>query len=339
MINENKLIDEKIMVSVYCLAYNHEKYIRDTLEGFVSQKTSFCYEVFVHDDASTDRTACIIKEYADNYPHIIKPIFQKENQYSKGIRILTTYIFPKMTGKYVAICEGDDYWCCSDKLQRQVDILEADEGLSACVHQTEELNCKDGTQKKVCDYDEDCIVKLEDVIQRGNGVYQISSLMYRRSYLNDLPTFCTSMKHVGDYPLSIYLSLIGNVYYINELMSVYRLFSSSESWTSNNLGKRNSMRWVENCKAAINMLKQADEFSEFKYHKQFMSVILKYELDIERITKSRWIIFKRKYKDIRKEMQGIYYLKWVVGYILPESMVCQMRKVKNFILAKGNYEK
>lgn len=74
---------EEIMVSVYCLAYNHEKYIKDCLEGFVKQKTNFKYEVIVHDDASTDNTANIIKEYADKYPDIIKPILQKENQYSQ----------------------------------------------------------------------------------------------------------------------------------------------------------------------------------------------------------------------------------------------------------------
>lgn len=92
-------MNDKIMVSVYCLTYNHEKYIRDTLNGFISQVTNFKYEVFVHDDASTDKTASIIKEYANKYPNIIKPIFQTENQYSKGIRIFRTYIYPKMSGK------------------------------------------------------------------------------------------------------------------------------------------------------------------------------------------------------------------------------------------------
>ena len=116
---------QEIVVSTYCLAYNHEKFIRDALEGFVSQKTNFRYEVLVHDDASTDGTARIIREYEEKYPDIIKPIYQKENQYSKGIDIVGTIITPRLKGTYIAICEGDDYWTDPEKLQRQVDILEA----------------------------------------------------------------------------------------------------------------------------------------------------------------------------------------------------------------------
>lgn len=72
-------MSNEVVVSAYCLAYNHEKYIKSALEGFVSQKTDFKYEVFVHDDASTDKTADIINQYAKRYPNIIKPILQKEN--------------------------------------------------------------------------------------------------------------------------------------------------------------------------------------------------------------------------------------------------------------------
>ena len=74
---------ENVVVSVYCLAYNHEKYIEETLKGFVSQITNFKYKVIIHDDASTDRTADIIREYVSLYPDILEPIFQNENMYSK----------------------------------------------------------------------------------------------------------------------------------------------------------------------------------------------------------------------------------------------------------------
>ena len=117
-------MSNEVVVSAYCLAYNHEKYIKSASEGFVSQKTDFKYEVFVHDDASTDKTADIINQYAKRYPNIIKPILQKENQYSKGVDISQEIIFPRMKGKYVAICEGDDYWCDNNKLQKQVNSLQ-----------------------------------------------------------------------------------------------------------------------------------------------------------------------------------------------------------------------
>lgn len=121
-----------ILVSVVCLSYNHEKYIRDALDGFVMQKTNFGFEVIIHDDASTDNTIVIIKEYAEKYPDIIKPIFEKENQYSKpGGDILGKTIMA-CQGKYLAFCEGDDYWIDPNKLQKQVDYLEEHPECSLC---------------------------------------------------------------------------------------------------------------------------------------------------------------------------------------------------------------
>ena len=128
--------ENDIKVSVYCLAYNHEKFIRNTLDGFVSQKTNFKYEVIIHDDASTDNTTNIIREYEEKYPDIIKPIYQTENQYSKGIGIIPNYIVPRIRGKYVAACEGDDYWCDDYKLQKQFDYMEKHSECSMCVHNT-----------------------------------------------------------------------------------------------------------------------------------------------------------------------------------------------------------
>jgi len=89
------------------------------------QQCDFDYEILIHDDASVDRTADIIREYELKYPAIIRPIYQKENQYSKGQRgISLKYNFPRARGKYIALCEGDDYWTDSLKLQKQVEFLE-----------------------------------------------------------------------------------------------------------------------------------------------------------------------------------------------------------------------
>ena len=112
------------LVSIVCTTYNHENYIRQALDGFIMQQCSFPIEVIVHDDASTDNTAAIIREYAQKYPDIIKPILQTENQYSKGYNIWE-YLFTQVAkGKYIAICEGDDYWIHPLKLKIQVDFLE-----------------------------------------------------------------------------------------------------------------------------------------------------------------------------------------------------------------------
>ena len=126
-------MNDDVVVSVLCTAYNHEKYIRSALDGFVNQKTNFRYEVLINDDASTDHTAAIIAEYEAKHPDIIKPVYQTENQYSKGVSITKSILFPQSKGKYTAICEGDDYWCDENKLQKQVDFLESHQEYAACL--------------------------------------------------------------------------------------------------------------------------------------------------------------------------------------------------------------
>lgn len=120
--NKNNIKNTEPLVSIDFITYNHEAYIRDALEGFLMQKTNFTFEVLIHDDASTDQTANIIQEYEKKYPDIIKPIYQTENQYSKGVEITTQIQFPHARGKYIALCKGDDYRKDHFKLQKQVDI-------------------------------------------------------------------------------------------------------------------------------------------------------------------------------------------------------------------------
>ena len=120
-------MEKQIIVSIRCLVYNHEPYLRQCLDGFVMQKTNFRFEAIVHDDCSTDNSAKIIQEYAAKYPEIIKPIFETENQYSKHDGSLRRKMEDACKGKYIALCEGDDYWTDPLKLQKQVDILENDD--------------------------------------------------------------------------------------------------------------------------------------------------------------------------------------------------------------------
>lgn len=120
------------LVTIRCITYNHEPFIRQCLEGFVMQKTNFPFEAIVHDDASTDGTAAIIREYAEKYPDIIKPIYETVNQYSKHDGSLRKIMDAHTRGKYIAMCEGDDYWTDPLKLQKQVDILENNPSVSLC---------------------------------------------------------------------------------------------------------------------------------------------------------------------------------------------------------------
>ncbi len=115
--------DAAPLVTIRCITYNHERFIEDAIEGFLIQETDFPFEILIHDDASTDRTAEIVKEYAQAYPKLIHAILQTENQYSRGKRIANILV-PLCRGKYIAVCEGDDYWTDPRKLAIQVDFLE-----------------------------------------------------------------------------------------------------------------------------------------------------------------------------------------------------------------------
>lgn len=140
---------EKPLVSICCVTYNHENYIRDCLDSFLMQKTNFQFEVIIHDDASTDNTAKIICEYVEKYPDLFVPILQTDNQYSKGIKPYQTYVYPRAKGKYIAVCEGDDYWTDPYKLQKQVDFLESNNDYVLTCHRYRKLD--DNLDKWLCD--------------------------------------------------------------------------------------------------------------------------------------------------------------------------------------------
>lgn len=259
---------KKPQVSIVCNVFNHEKYIRKALEGFIMQKTSFPFEVLIHDDASTDNSAAIIREYERKFPEIIKPIYQTENQYSKRIGINKTFQAPRAKGKYIAFCEGDDYWTDPYKIQKQFDILEHHTDCSMCVHTIQEV-LEDGTltmKFRPSTSMEECSLDTAQFLTiRSAYPFQTGSFFMRTSlwleYNENPPAFKKAIS-VGDEPMLLYMAAKGKIYYLSQCMSVYRVFSSS-SWSSINkytLEKR-SKRALE----TYNMMCLYDEYTEHKY--------------------------------------------------------------------------
>ncbi len=246
-----------MMVSVYCLAYNHGKYIKDALEGFVNQVTDFEYEVFVHDDASTDNTVELILEYARKYPDIIKPIIQTENKYSQGISIFYNYIFPKMSGKYIAACEGDDYWCERDKLQKQIDFLENNEDYVACAHDSIVLDYRKDDRILFSSRRKSGQISMREIVD-WKCIFQSASLVYRRR-MRDIPQL-RSINGMGDYSFALQMRDCGKIYYMKEPMSVYRV-NVEGSWSM-----RNSDRNRNAC-TMIEILEEFDSLSAGKYRR------------------------------------------------------------------------
>ena len=264
-------MDDEIKVTIYCVAYNHEKYIRDTLEGFVNQKTNFKYEVLINDDASTDNTAAIIREYEEKYPDLIIPFYQTENQYSKGngdCKYIFNKFFEKVTrGKYVAYCEGDDYWCDENKLQLQYDMLESGKGYVASVHQTKRIQCITGEESdySVCEGD---TLDLETILMHWGNAGHMSSLMTTKEYYLERPEFTELL--AGDFGIFIYIALTGSVSYINNTMSVYREYSGATSWSNKNQTGSERLKQLYDIRMKeMDAFEKADEYSGRKYHKIF----------------------------------------------------------------------
>lgn len=214
--------NQDIKVTIRCITYNQKDYIRQCLDGFVMQRTNFRFEAIVHDDASTDGTAEIVREYAEKYPDIIKPIFETENQYSKHDGSLGRIMNANTRGQYVAICEGDDYWTDPLKLQKQVDFLDANPQCFLTYHA-----CKNvfSTQCKVkILYGESVKKSYSDIDIISLYPFQTATVMYRKEILDsDLykkaqAIGCTA----GDQILFLTASRLGTIEGVNEQMSVYR---------------------------------------------------------------------------------------------------------------------
>lgn len=201
---------EKIVVSIVCTAYNHENYIEDAIKGFLMQETNFAFEVIIHDDASTDGTVQIIKSYEEKYPLLIKPIYQRINQFSqnkKPFNISTK----KAIGKYVALCEGDDYWTDSNKIQLQCDFLNRNEEYSCCYHDAfsffEEKIISHSTAIKK-DFSK------KDLLY-NKFIFRTLSLVYRNVF-SDFPEEKNYAEN-GDIFLMSLLGLHGKGKYIDEI--------------------------------------------------------------------------------------------------------------------------
>lgn len=262
VLNEELNLDN-VAVSIYCLAYNHKNYISTALDSFLMQKTNFNFRIIVHDDASTDGTADILREYASKYPEKLVVILQKENQYSKGTRIISEYIIPRCKGKYVAVCEGDDYWIDDQKLQKQYDYMESHPNCYLCAHSGLSVDAETKKPLGKTIYSKDvCEVSIEDAIAGFGRIVLTNSFFQRIECCRENPYFRT-ISPCGDYIMPIIAALQGTVAYIPDIMSAYRLTSNKDSVTAKMRTNHSFRRgYTEKYDA---MLSALDEHTESKY--------------------------------------------------------------------------
>jgi len=255
---------EEPLVSISCITYNHEPFIRQCLDGLMMQKTDFLFEILIHDDASTDGTVSIIQEYESIYPNIIKPIYEEENQWIKGRRGSCVFNFPRAKGKYIALCEGDDYWTDPLKLQKQVDFLETHEDVSMCFHNVKIINPEGNRTGDFRRYNKDQYVPVEDMLKSRGDFCPTASFVFRTQYIKSgYPDFCMNC-FVGDWSLQLYLSYKGKIYYFDKEMSVYR-FGEAGAWTRTFRKSEFSPKKIKQLMSGLEMTDGINALFNYKY--------------------------------------------------------------------------
>jgi len=209
------------LVSVCCITYNHEPYIEDALEGFLTQETDFPFEILIHDDASTDMTADIIREYEAAYPNLIRPIYQVENQYSKGNKPGLN-ILQRARGKYIALCEGDDYWIDTEKMQKQAEFLETHLEYGLVHADGHFYYVKNG--KTIKNYirqgrrNPNLVDDPYEAILRSEYPVLTCSTMFRKSLSDQIAHDSFPRFKMGDTLLWLELAQRGKIYFFDEAM-------------------------------------------------------------------------------------------------------------------------
>lgn len=258
---------ESVKVTIWCVTYNHRDYIEKALNGFVKQKTKFNYEVLVFDDASTDGTSDIVRQYVKKYPEIIKGYLAHTNTYNHPDRkrLSADFVKAHASGKYIAFCEGDDYWIYDYKLQKQYDWMESYPNTSLCVHNAIRYDeQKKEVLPQIMDMDSQYL-DPEEVFFCRKGRVPAASYFFRKEYWDTLPSFYDACP-VGDEPLRWWLTHNGDVYYMDKVWSV-RNYMHDGSWNKKIVSDLNFYQnYLRRFEKSILL---ADEETNYRFHKLF----------------------------------------------------------------------
>lgn len=234
-----------VKVSIICLAYNQAQFIEQTIESCLGQTADFAYEILIHDDASTDGTSEIIREYSDKYPKIVKATFETMNQISQGNANFLDDMFKRAEGEYIALCDGDDYWIDNRKLQKQVDYLENNKDCHVCFHPVR-IEFVDGSKPNNIYPIPNSSSKeftINELIRRN--YIHTCSVMYRRGAFNKIPTGILPR----DWYLHVYFASRGKtIGFMPDVMAVYRRHAGGIWWESqgkmDQLMKAHGIEWL-----------------------------------------------------------------------------------------------
>ena len=291
---------EKPLVTVSCITYNQEKYIEDAIKGFLLQKTDFPFEIIIHDDASTDNTTNIVREYAKKYPRIIKIILQKENQHSQGKKV-STFIFKIAQGDYIAICEGDDYWTDPQKLQIQASKMKGHPECRISFHAVKIFIGKDelsNSDPRCKHHEEEQIFDPATTLAGGGSFMRTPSIMIHRDVVINLPDFYYAAP-CGDYILQFLGSLNGGALYINRAMAVYRI-KTDGSWSKS---IEDVDTYIKHYAQIIDSYLTINRYFNRKYEKEIISLVTPSAIKLAKLN-----FKKKKFEEFKKFIKTAYTL-------------------------------
>ncbi len=318
-------MDDKPLLSICCITYNHEEFIKDTLDGFLMQKTDFSIEIIIHDDASTDNTAQIIKDYARKDNKIV-PILRSTNLKSTGEPIFPI-TFKKAKGKFIAMCEGDDYWIDPLKLQKQVDFLENNQDFSLCCAGFVKKNLKYGTKESIVYYANDnnlegFVFDINDMAERW--LTQPLTCLFVKDDM-DFETY-KRYKYFRDIHLFYHLVKLKKGYYFSSEFGVYNIHSSGLTSMDNG---------IVNTNAAYKCYKELESFNNdsFIRRKRFITSVSLLTLDFnykydDNTIERRFSLFKESLGLIKTLSEFNYFFKSIFKNYLSSLVPARFKKIK-----------
>lgn len=357
-------MNDNILVSVICNTYNHEMFVRDTLDGIVMQRTNFDFEVIVHDDASLDGTADVVREFERNYPHLIKPIYQTENQYSKGIGITRTITVPRAKGKYLAFCEGDDRWINPYKLQKQIDYMESHSDCSLCAHRAVMCDLETKTVSLFPNQRESRDYPIEEIMIAGGNLLATASYVMRKEVYETIPAEFFS-RLIGDYQMMIHAASCGRVHCLQEPMAIYN-FKAPNSTAVKRYTEHGAKEYSQQYRTAFNIevynvTDRMDRYYGNKYHEAFSFHlryyryhILKHSGKLEQIQESQYDEFRlidtkrkelKEYKQkktwgsdetVVSDVSKVPAIVWPHTNEVEVSVFCDVLNQRDFVIDKLN---
>ena len=258
-------MDTRPLVSINAVSFNHAKFLHDFFKGIFEQRTDFSIELLIHDDCSTDGSREIIERAAKERPDIVCPIYEDENQYSKGLPWGgAVWNLPRAKGKYYAYCEGDDYWCDPDKLQRQVDYLETHPEVGMVYGRTKNFDNESG--RFIGEFGGP-FTEFEDLF--FNSTIPTATVLVRtelaRRYEDDIKPQGRGWA-MGDYPRWLWFALNSRIAFQPEVTAVYRVLPESASH-SRSLARRYQFRLRSNPVSEYFIERYADRFTPEFIHR------------------------------------------------------------------------